>query len=199
MMVNVHIPWAHFAFQPSHPSYIFHTPSPSICILPSKSPCLCHAIPHRCSPREEHFPCVAWNVFSVHSPCYYFAIVTMVEGGWGGYIGVEAVWMIWGRRTRWVNGENISRNSRGMFLQWRAATRNGVAQTWGFPWKEEVNKVDDDMGRYGRRNKVGKLGGRGGGDDGWNNNKARGNILSIPSLCAFIVLLFETPPTLPLP
>ena len=32
--------------------------------------------------------------------------------------------------------------------------------------EEGVNEVDDDMGRYGRRDKVGRLGGRGGGDDG---------------------------------
>ena len=39
---------------------------------------------------------------------------------------------------------------------------------------------------------IGRLGGQGGGDDGGNDNKVRGNILSIPPLCAFIASLFET-------
>ena len=49
--------------------------------------------------------------------------------------------------------------------------------------EEEVNEGDDDMRRYGRRNKVGRLVGKGGGDEGGNENKVRGNILSIPPLC----------------
>ena len=36
------------------------------------------------------------------------------------------------------------------------------------------------MGRCGQRNKVGRFVGQGGGDDGGNDNKVRGNILSIP-------------------
>ena len=79
--VNLHRPWAHFTFQPSHPSYIFCTPSPSIYTLPSKAPCLCHAIPHRCAPLVDHFHYVAWNIFSVQSPCSSFDIVTTVEVG----------------------------------------------------------------------------------------------------------------------
>ena len=57
--------------------------------------------------------------------------------------------------------------------------------------EDEIKEGDDDMGRYGRRAKVGMFGGQGGGDDGGNNNKVRGNILSIPPLCAFIASLFE--------
>ena len=48
------------------------------------------------------------------------------------------------------------------------------------------------MGRYGQCDKVGRLVGRGGGDDGGNYNKVRGNILSIFPLRAFIASLFET-------
>ena len=48
------------------------------------------------------------------------------------------------------------------------------------------------MGRCGQRNKVGSFVGQGGGDEGGNNNKVRGNILSIPPICAIIGLLFET-------
>ena len=58
--------------------------------------------------------------------------------------------------------------------------------------EEEFNKGDDDMGRYIKRNKVGSLGCRFGGVDGGNNNKFRGDILRIPPLCAFVLLLFET-------
>ena len=35
------------------------------------------------------------------------------------------------------------------------------------------------MGRYGQGNKVGRLVGRGGEDDGINNNKVIGNVLKI--------------------
>ena len=47
------------------------------------------------------------------------------------------------------------------------------------------------MGRYGRRDKVGRFIGQGGGDDGINDNKVRGNILSIRPLRAFVASLFE--------
>ena len=60
--VNLHSPWSHFAFQPSYPSYILRTPSPSIYTLPRKAPCLCHAIPYRCAPLEENFHYVAWTI-----------------------------------------------------------------------------------------------------------------------------------------
>ena len=102
--VNLHSPWDHFAFQPSHPSYISRTPSPSIYTLPRKAPCLCHSICHSYAPLETHFPCVAWNISSVHSPCYSLDIVKTVEGWWGGSIVGEAVWMIRGinqGRGRW--------------------------------------------------------------------------------------------------
>ena len=36
-------------------------------------------------------------------------------------------------RTKWFNRENISRNTKEIFLQWRAAMQNGMAQTWRFP------------------------------------------------------------------
>ena len=67
----------------------------------------------------------------------------------------------------------------------------------GGGWKaiyeeDEVNKGDDDMGRCGQRNKVGRFVGQGGGDDGRNDNKVRGNIFSIPPIRAIIGLLFET-------
>ena len=52
--VNVHIPWAHFSFQHSHPSYILRTPSPSIYKLPRIAPCLIHAILHRSASLEEN-------------------------------------------------------------------------------------------------------------------------------------------------
>ena len=48
------------------------------------------------------------------------------------------------------------------------------------------------MGRYGLHDKMGRIIGQGGGDDGRNNKKVRGNILSILPLRAFIELLFET-------
>ena len=47
------------------------------------------------------------------------------------------------------------------------------------------------MVRYIRRDKVGMFGGRGGGDDGGNDNKVRGSILRIPyPLRVFIASLF---------
>ena len=58
--------------------------------------------------------------------------------------------------------------------------------------EEEVNEGDDDMRRYGRRDKVGRFVGQLGGDDGGNNNKVRVNLLIIPPLRAFIASLFET-------
>ena len=84
--VNLHSPWDHFAFQPSLPSYIFCTPLPSIYTLPRKAPCLCHAIIYRCAKLEETFHYVAWNIFSIQSPCSSFDIVATVEGGWGFFI-----------------------------------------------------------------------------------------------------------------
>ena len=57
--------------------------------------------------------------------------------------------------------------------------------------EEEVIGGDDDMGRYGRCDNVGRLLGQGGGDYGRNNKKIRGHILSIPSLRAFIASLFK--------
>ena len=44
-------------------------------------------------------------------------------------------------------------------IRGRSRGRGGVEANWE---EEEVNKVDDDMGRYGQRDKVGNLGGRGG-------------------------------------
>ena len=48
------------------------------------------------------------------------------------------------------------------------------------------------MGRYGQRDKVESLVGQTGGDEGGNDNKFKGNILSIPPLRAFVASLFET-------
>ena len=39
---------------------------------------------------------------------------------------------------------------------------------------------------------MGRLVGQGGGDEGGNDNKVRGNILSIPPPRVFIAYLFET-------
>ena len=57
--------------------------------------------------------------------------------------------------------------------------------------EEEVNKGGDDTIRHRRSNRVGRLGGRGSGDDGKNDNKFRGNILRIPPLRASIASLFD--------
>ena len=58
--------------------------------------------------------------------------------------------------------------------------------------KDEVKEGDDDMGRYGRLDKVRRFVGQGGGNEGGNDNRVRGNILSIPPFCGFIALLFDT-------
>ena len=74
-------------------------------------------------------------------------------------------------------------------IRGRSQRRGGVKANLE---EEEVNEGDDDMGRYGQRDKVERLLGQGGGNEGGNYNKVRGNILSIPPLRAFITSLFET-------
>ena len=75
----------------------------------------------------------------------------------------------------------------------RQRSQRMVGVSWKANKKEdEVNKGDDGMGRCGQRNKVGRFVGQGGGGDGGNNNKVRGNIFSIPPLCALSELLFKT-------
>ena len=58
--------------------------------------------------------------------------------------------------------------------------------------EEEVKEGDDDMGRYGRRDKVGRFVGQGGGDGGGNDKKVRENILSTPPpLCVHCIVIYE--------
>ena len=49
-----------------------------------------------------------------------------------------------------------------MYLIFFQLQEGGTSISINVKEEEEVNKVDDDMGRYGRRDKVGNLGGPGG-------------------------------------
>ena len=57
--------------------------------------------------------------------------------------------------------------------------------------EEEDKKGGDDTIWHRQRDKVGRLEGQGGGDDGEKDNKFRGKTLRIPPLRAFIASLFD--------
>ena len=58
----------------SSPTPTYHLPPHKVISMPL------HAIPHLFTPMEEHFPCVAQNIFSIHSSCYYFVNSTAQLG-----------------------------------------------------------------------------------------------------------------------
>ena len=67
------IPLVRSAPQPAHPRDIAPHPISQLSIDKLSYTPRC-AISYRCTPLEEHFPCIAQNIFSVHSPRSSFAI-----------------------------------------------------------------------------------------------------------------------------
>ena len=96
-------PWERSALQPAHPhgiapQNIYRLSTAKGSSTPRRTISCCR------TPLVECIPCIFRNLFSIHSPCSYFNISLMVEGGegdpreggWGG--GVFRVLVPTGRR-----------------------------------------------------------------------------------------------------
>ena len=121
-----HIPWACSAPQPSHPRNIAPT-RPQLYLYPAKvSPTPRRAIMCYCAPLEERFPCVARNIFSMHSLCYSFVIV-MTGEGLGEIQEEKEHW--WDQEEDGGGGQKWLRRRRRSIMTTKMMKRYGTVRT----------------------------------------------------------------------
>ena len=130
--VNLHSRWAHFAFQPSHPIYIF-LHALTFYLYPSKESSMsvqCHSASLRATGGTFPLWCVRYFLCSI--TLFFLRFFTTGEVGVGG---------LYRRR---ISIYDMRKNPEEGGLQ-------------AYLEEEEVNEGDDNMVRYGWRDKVGRL------------------------------------------